>query len=1077
MSVLDVFDQMEVSDPETARLVATMLLADVYSDAERELTGRVVKSAREQFIATTDEMAREITRSYVSKQASDDHPEELIPAAAELARYVSFGKALFGSNLVQFSQKHPRDSRGRFSVKVVRTTPGGYYDPEATERSIRDSLNALNDAGIIDWGSPVTMIGPGRNREVDAKYVEAEARKMHKSKGEVHLILADRKQPGTLGDAVFHATGSAAAARMANTGRQGIPSGTGEAFNEGDYYTRMRMAGAGLKALSTPGSAPHTMGILANTVGSMGPEAEKVIGPHIRRTAYRYRGTEKRPDRELLRASKEAQALVSSSHGPNGEAFMRQLAADQAVSRPGQTARSPRGREIPMYYITGQGGRLSPAQKEMRTQADVVTNYLAERIPDLKAARLSIEAGRVPPSTGVIIDADGDITSESMGFASDYYLPFDLSNLKRLNGGQYIRTRVVGGPTSEDIYTGLMAGARQIQIVSHSGVFTVDFDPDLRGGRRYTDKARQMVQRYQLLIDKVQSEEVEHRPIDPERMAELKQKASEYAGNDQEAYRSRLRELQTQERNMASREAPDIEEFREAASNKLMSEFSAKNSPLPPQSQFRRMVEEQAEADYYDALSTRPSNYVLNGEGYDAALKSLQNEFPYFIRDVKYERWRDWRTERGLTRSEHAPNSVNAKDAGHVKLGQLVPDKDTKRTKGTISTAASRAAGVHAKRTASAENTPAATAPTPKQGASQSSSSPAKSGGITLGDYKGVERSEYDEDPVENASRKTAEALASWHSRLKGVYSADTVDENGRPTPVFGGKDFTYDSDEEAFQNLMSPDEYLMWAFQRHGKGGSDYKALTKWLQDASMEEKRRFAEGLQSGAFAGFADEGLTENAIKSIQTLIQNKAPYRSPMDDTNIHEEIPANDLRGLEHPLHKKAGTDPKELAKMLSAFKENSAAQRQVAQYIEAAYRRDPEEGRQLMNEIIRGQAKWGTWGKHESESKDPVPQSEDVKAYVKHAQEMGLDTDRSSAVKFHEDPKSSPHSRALEHAHFTYGALAAGADEGGESVPKESSGQPHSRNRYAMVESQVGKSLKGSLFSQMVQQLIQSELL
>ena len=56
-----------------------------------------------------------------------------------------------------------------------------------------------------------------------------------------------------------------------------------------------------------------------------------------------------------------------------------------------------------------------------------------------------------------------------------------------------MRTRAAGGPTTEDIYTGLLTGARQVQVVSNSGVFTVEFDPDLRGGRRYTDKAARMV--------------------------------------------------------------------------------------------------------------------------------------------------------------------------------------------------------------------------------------------------------------------------------------------------------------------------------------------------------------------------------------------------------------------------------------------------------------------------------------------------------------------------------------------------------------------------------------------------------
>jgi hypothetical protein len=40
----------------------------------------------------------------------------------------------------------------------------------------------------------------------------------------------------------------------------------------------------------------------------------------------------------------------------------------------------------------------------------------------------------------VIIDADGDVVSQAVGFSDDHYLPFDLANLTRLRGGQYVRT-------------------------------------------------------------------------------------------------------------------------------------------------------------------------------------------------------------------------------------------------------------------------------------------------------------------------------------------------------------------------------------------------------------------------------------------------------------------------------------------------------------------------------------------------------------------------------------------------------------------------------------------------------------
>ena len=71
-----------------------------------------------------------------------------------------------------------------------------------------------------------------------------------------------------------------------------------------------------------------------------------------------------------------------------------------------------------------------------------------------------------------------------------------------------MRTRAAGGPSTEDIYTGLMSGVRQIQVASNSGVFTVEFDPDFRGSRRYNDKAKRMVERYGSILESVGSNQL-----------------------------------------------------------------------------------------------------------------------------------------------------------------------------------------------------------------------------------------------------------------------------------------------------------------------------------------------------------------------------------------------------------------------------------------------------------------------------------------------------------------------------------------------------------------------------------------
>ena len=61
-------------------------------------------------------------------------------------------------------------------------------------------------------------------------------------------------------------------------------------------FSRFRGGSAVLEATGQP-----KLAALARFAGEMGPEAEKVLDPHVRQAAYRYRGTEKEPDLALMR--------------------------------------------------------------------------------------------------------------------------------------------------------------------------------------------------------------------------------------------------------------------------------------------------------------------------------------------------------------------------------------------------------------------------------------------------------------------------------------------------------------------------------------------------------------------------------------------------------------------------------------------------------------------------------------------------------------------------------------------------------------------------------------------------------
>ena len=309
--------------------------------------------------------------------------------------------------------------------------------------------------------------------------------------------------------------------------------------------------------------------------------------------------------------------------------------------------------QVATYYADRTN--LSQDQKEMRVAGDLAARYYLDKLPSEEQTRISIAAGAVPPSQGVIIDADGDVVSEAMGFNGDHYVPFDLKNLRSLQGGQYVRTRATGGPTTEDIYTGLLSGARQLQVVSQSGVFTVEFDPSLRGGRRYSDKARQMVGRYQRLLDAVDQGPkagLYQHDLDPAEIRQIRRDAADQFRDPDNAKTYGDRKI-NEARAAQSFNMLTDEEIDEKAKALLAKEPQANRGRLQ---ELRNEVRDQARKDSVKA-------FTLDGDGYEAALKALKEEFPYFVRTVKREKLPDFVDARGL---KDKTRFSSAKDRGYV---------------------------------------------------------------------------------------------------------------------------------------------------------------------------------------------------------------------------------------------------------------------------------------------------------------------------------------------------------------------------------------------------------------------------
>lgn len=446
--------------------------------------------------------------------------------------------------------------------------------------------------------------------------------------------------------------------------------GSKEADIQRPGYANLRATGTALNSLGLPYTS--TAGTAAQLVGDLGPQAERVLGPGLRRTAYRYRGTERRRDPQLAAQLKAVRHDPKAAPGASSGDWLLNNSSNSAAL---DTARTKRG-DLHTSLLARSGGSENARQfREMHdspdlaqayVRADLATNYLLSKLPDLRLSEISLASGRVPPSQGVAIDADGDLVTDAVGFNGDHYLPFDLKNLKALHGGQYARTRGIGGPTTEDIYTGLVTGSRAMTVVSHSGVFTVEFDPSLRGSRRYSDKARAMVGRYGQLLEAVDDPKSEIYPQDIPQLEKTKlhAQAAEFAEYDPDATKIKYNELLTNARNKALLVSPDDVE---AAGHKAVAEAS-KRPGATKQSVAR--AREDAERDAaHSGREASVRRLRLNGEGYAAALSALKQEFPALIRDVSYEPL-DVYTE---SRQQGTRPTVHSGDRAHVTPGNSLP--------------------------------------------------------------------------------------------------------------------------------------------------------------------------------------------------------------------------------------------------------------------------------------------------------------------------------------------------------------------------------------------------------------------
>lgn len=417
----------------------------------------------------------------------------------------------------------------------------------------------------------------------------------------------------------------------------------------------------GLGAAGTVAGVPGASTVMyagagANLAGQIAPHGERLVGPAIRRAKYRYQGVERKLDKDLMKkvAERQKRVLASRLHGRPQNEQSKVL------------ANISNGRADAAKYLNSDSREMAAIQGAV--------DYLRDRIPKASRNNLRLGSGKVAPSEGIIIAPDGELLHQSVGVAEDHYLPFSHGNLKDLKAGTYVRTRTMGGPTSEDLRTGLQTGLKTMIVISSSGIFQVDFDDDFDGRARGTGRAKEMVDRYEKILDAVQSKQIEKKPFSPWERAELETEAEEktlkqiqespfsYSDEDQDKlFEQNLKAITDKAKKRPRMSKQEMDEIDRIASQgfgerELQTEQGQRQLRTAKRAVYNRFVKEKGERVYQ-----------LNGQGYQDALETLQDEFPYFIQVQELIKNDD---------DEFAQLGMETTDAGYVKPRFLHPERE-----------------------------------------------------------------------------------------------------------------------------------------------------------------------------------------------------------------------------------------------------------------------------------------------------------------------------------------------------------------------------------------------------------------
>ena len=680
---------------DEAKLVLSAIVYDTLPPYIEEQTPLIQKHVDAWISKRYTAYERYLKRQYVERVQKNEDTTDLEESYETISK--AFQNTMWDTNPSEAMRLHPRDPKGRWRespYKIVKPvtkkpisnpTKAGIPDfqypknfsgekiaeMQSAYTQIKSTLGMYEKAGL-GGEAQVRMFSPGARGQfgstkiIAGTDVESHLKDLAES-GRVPTdfvvaVPASASVGGTYFDALSSIPGvNSNAALSINTGGEALPANinSDSAFQSGwfsnDYalsdneprFRRLK-SGAELVDSFVPASAMKTKAALAGAkyVGQLGPDAEKIIGPTTRKLTYRSRGTERKSIDSALKKINAADRQRAI------------LGYDENIIRDGKLR---------------SGG----------APGTIVSHFIG-KLPSKDYWELQRKSGAVPPSEGIVIDAGGKIVSQSVGFKDDHYLPFSLKALSKIRGGEYVRTRSTGGPTTEDIYTSLIGGATGFTVVSRSGVFTVDFDDSFHGRRRYNDKAGKMVERYGKLLDAAGSGEVTLKDVDPERNAEIVQQARDETTNISD-YKARLNKLLEDEKFKPKPSTSMRAAVYDKVAMKVMeetvnggTEFAARYTQLKANAKNAQLISPDTTPDVQPMLratvDAEISNRInvalqeelaqrsframkLDGDGYNAALQALKEQYPYYIANVKYRRF------------------SNERDSGYVKPKFLRPDE------------------------------------------------------------------------------------------------------------------------------------------------------------------------------------------------------------------------------------------------------------------------------------------------------------------------------------------------------------------------------------------------------------------